>query len=36
MNKVVEIQLEKREKGVEREWGESFYDEILEEKNINL
>jgi predicted nucleic acid-binding protein len=26
------IQLEKREKGLEREWGDSFFEDMVEEK----
>jgi hypothetical protein len=33
IKKIEEIQLDKREEGKERNWGDSFFEEIVEEKH---
>jgi ABC-type phosphate transport system auxiliary subunit len=32
IEQIEKMQLEKREKGIDREWGDSFFEEIVEEK----
>lgn len=31
-SEIEKIQIEKREKGIEREWGDSFFEDFLEKK----